>query len=251
MRVSVDSSTVIPAAEVARMAEVRTAANGVRYGTYGSLLFTGADILRIVEAVPAPIAGALDRKIYIFVPLVLEPVRDESPSIAHFSDEAAERAVCHRNVAGTGMTAGLDLVFISARAVQDKFALAFEFFINAGHGFVESAGVSPAFAELAWVQAQAAVKGETSVDAYECRGRALHQGRVDEKAKSEYLEASFSDAMAVYMLSMAVDVDYYELREREYPLLAPRALADRLRKVAEIFPPNDGYEFSIRYKRRG
>jgi hypothetical protein len=41
------------------------------------------------------------------------------------------------------------------------------------------------------------------------------------------------------------------LREREYPLLAAPALAERLRHVAEMFPPNAGYEFEIRYRRRG
>ena len=44
--------------------------------------------------------------------------------------------------------------------------------------------------------------------------------------------------------------DYAELREREYPLLAPAALAERLRLMAQMFPPNDGFEFSIRYRRR-
>jgi len=44
--------------------------------------------------------------------------------------------------------------------------------------------------------------------------------------------------------------DYTELREREYPLLAPQPLADRLRLVAKLFPPNPGYEFAVRYRRR-
>ena len=60
----------------------------------------------------------------------------------------------------------------------------------------------------------------------------------------------FSDAIAVYLLSLYLDLDYQELREREYPLLAPAALAERLRKVAELFPPNPGFEFSVLYKRR-
>ena len=47
-----------------------------------------------------------------------------------------------------------------------------------------------------------------------------------------------------------LDVDYYDLREREYPLLAPNALAERLRKIAEIFPPNPGFEFNVFYRRR-
>ena len=55
--------------------------------------------------------------------------------------------------------------------------------------------------------------------------------------KNEYLEATFSDTISIYLLSLYLDVDYYDLRERDYPLLAPSALAERLRKVAELFPP--------------
>jgi hypothetical protein len=73
---------------------------------------------------------------------------------------------------------------------------------------------------------------------------------VDEKERGLFVEAAFSDAVAVYLLSLALDLDYSELREREYPLLAPAALAARLRMVAELFPPNPGYEFSVRYRRR-
>jgi len=45
-------------------------------------------------------------------------------------------------------------------------------------------------------------------------------------------------------------VDYHDLRERDYPLLAPGAMAERLRKVAELFPANRGFEFAVYYKRR-
>jgi hypothetical protein len=73
---------------------------------------------------------------------------------------------------------------------------------------------------------------------------------LDEKARADYLSAAFSDAVAMYLLSLALDFDYSELREREYPLLAPNALAARLKLVAELFPPNPGYEFAVRYRRR-
>jgi hypothetical protein len=46
-----------------------------------------------------------------------------------------------------------------------------------------------------------------------------------------------------------VDFDYADLREREYPLLAPQALAERLRAVAALFPANAGYEFQVLYRR--
>ena len=76
------------------------------------------------------------------------------------------------------------------------------------------------------------------------------QPGIHEKERSLYLEAAFSDAVAIYLLSLALDFDYSELREREYPLLAPAALAARLRVVADLFPPNPGYEFAVRYRRR-
>jgi len=180
-----------------------------------------------------------------------------------YSTDLAELAICHRNVAlAAGMGGsedGGEGVFISTRLLSDRFSLAFELFINVGHAFVDEAGVSEAFAELVWNQATADVRGETSQDAWESRGLALGTGenatrdgkqRIDEKAKTDFLEAAFSDAVAIYMLSLAVDFDYSELREREYPLLAPQALAERLRLVARLFPPNSDYEFAIRYRRR-
>ena len=53
------------------------------------------------------------------------------------------------------------------------------------------------------------------------------------------------------MLSLAVDFDYHDLREREYPLLAAPALAERLRHVAALFPTNPNYDFQILYRRKG
>lgn len=76
------------------------------------------------------------------------------------------------------------------------------------------------------------------------------QPGIHEKERGLYLEAAFSDAVAIYLLSLALDFDYSELREREYPLLAPAALAARLRIIADLYPPNPGYEFAVRYRRR-
>ena len=99
------------------------------------------------------------------------------------------------------------------------------------------------------------MRGETSQDAWEARRRAQDsrngQKIIDERARTASIEAAFSDALAIYMLSLAVDFDYHDLREREYPLLAAPALAERLRHVASLFPPNSGYEFQILYRRKG
>jgi hypothetical protein len=134
--------------------------------------------------------------------------------------------------------------------MDDKFSVAFEFYINVGHAVVERAGVSAAFAELVWKQVEANVRGETSLDAWESRKLANVPGPDTEKYKNEYFAASFADAISIYLLSLFLDVDYYDLRERDYPLLAPAAMAERLRKIAEIFPPNPGFEFNIYYRRR-
>jgi hypothetical protein len=249
-------SELVQAAQVMREAVVRQAPNGIRYAAFGDNTLENNDLERMAQAVPIAIAGAISRKTYYFVPLALSEARgSEATMVAPaYTPEFGDLAICHRNVTHDG-TEG---VFISTRLLGDRFALAFEFFINVGHAFVDAVGVPQAFDQLVWAQALADVRGETSQDAWESRGLALGaktekiDGKpvIDEKAKTAFLESAFSDAIAIYQLSLSVDFDYSELREREYPLLAPLALADRLRLVARLFPPNPTYEFSIRYRRR-
>jgi len=298
---------LVRASQVAREAEVRRSANGVRFATYGETGVPAPDLDRMLEAVPASIAGALKANTYYFVPLALrepdgtDPVtrksRRESSEQAMvapaWTDDLSDAAICHRNVE---LGSGHHGIFISTRLMGDRFALSFEFFINVAHAFVDEAGVPQRFAELAWRQVMNNVRGETSLDAWESRhlalgkspalepepapavssrrGRAFGSGsalnnrtfgaggtvttlaaseqplNINEKERDVYLESSFADALAIYLLSLALDLDYSELRERDYPLLAPGALAERLRLVAELYPPNAAYEFAIRYRRR-
>jgi len=195
-----------------------------------------------------------------------------------WTDELGDAAICHRNV---DLPHGKRGVFISTRLMGDRFALSFEFFINVAHAFVDQAGVPAAFSDLVWKQAVANTRGETSLDAWESRNLAFgrpanaqpdpeptsRRGRplgfsaaaepaplsasaIDEKERNAYVDAAFSDAVAIYLLSLALDFDYNELRERDYPLLTPAALSARLKLVAELFPPNIGYEFAVKYRRR-
>ncbi len=251
-------SGLIHAVQVARETAVSKAPNGVIYAAFGDNNVDDKDLERMVQAVPVPIARALTRKTYYFVPLALSESRgSDSTMIAPlYTAELSDQAICHRNVS----LEGTDGIFISTRLLGDRFALAFEFYINVGHAFVDVGGVPEVFNQLVWNQALADVRGETSQDAWESRNLSLAtndraekvDGKpvIDEKAKSSFLESAFSDALAIYQLSLSVDFDYSELREREYPLLAPQALAERLRLVAKLFPPNPGYEFLIRYRRR-
>jgi hypothetical protein len=250
------SKGLIRAVDVARDTSVRRASNGVAYGIYGETALPAFEIERLVQAIPSVVAGTLALKEFFFVPLAMSANRrggDAETMIATaYTPELADEAICHRNVAlGTPAGETREGVFLSTRLLGDKFAIAFELFINVGHAFVETAGIPPSFSDLCWQQAVAGVKGETSQDAWEGRNQALAtKGVIDEKGKTTFLEAAFSDALAIYLLSLSVDFDYSELREREYPLLAPDALAERLRHAARLFPPNPGYEFAIKYRRR-
>ncbi len=238
------------AEKVATQVEVGTAPNGIHYAAWGETRLTDADLERLVGAVPATLSAALTNRAYYFIPLAIAET-SETMIAPTYTVELGDRAVCHRN-ATFGTT---EAVFLSTRLVEDRFGLAFEFFINVAHNFVESAGVPESFGALTWSQAQAQVRGETSQDAWETRRRAQDsrngQRGIDERARNTYVESAFSDALAVYMLSLAVDFDYHDLREREYPLLAAPALAERLRHVAALFPANAGYEFQILYRRKG
>jgi hypothetical protein len=216
------------------------------------------------------------------------PAKPSEPAMvaSAYTDEFGDAAICHRNVE---LGHGKRGVFISTRLMGDRFALSFEFFINVAHAFVDQVGVPQSFSDLVWKQAQDNVRGETSLDAWESRNLAFGRAAdaqpellapasrrprgfapsrsfssgpvatisasetpqvIDEKERGAYVASAFSDAVAMYLLSLALDFDYSELREREYPLLAPAALAARLRLVAELFPPNAGYEFAVRYRRR-
>jgi hypothetical protein len=240
------------AADVVRETHVAEATNGVCYASAGEIAFPSNELDRMVAAVPVTIAAALKRKAYYFVPLAI-PEGDETLISERYDVQLSDRASCHRNVNQGSSQA----VFISTRLMEDRFSIAFEFYINVGHAFVEQAGVSQEFADLVWKQVDDGVRGETSLDAHELRQRAAVRNTgapgvrvADEKAKTGFLNASFSDAIAIYMLSLYLDVDYWDLRERDYPLLAPAALAERLKKVAMLFPANPGFEFNVYYRRR-
>ena len=291
-------TSLLHATQLAQTLTLQRAPNGIRFTSYGETKLADLDLDRIVQAVPSAIAPALGARGFYFVPLTLAeapggaPLAPADTLIASvYTTELSEDAICHRNVAllATAAEPAHEGVFISARLLPDNFALAFEFFINVGHAFAAEAGIPESFATLAWSQALAGVRGETSQDAWEARNEALlgqpgvptsqptprstsskkrslflarraaepaiiptpaEPSQQDEKARLEFLESAYADALAIYQLSLAVDFDYSELREREYPLIAPAALAERLRLIATLFPPNPGYEFAIRYRRR-
>jgi hypothetical protein len=237
------------AEKVAAQVDVAQAANGIHWAAWGETRVSDADLEHLVAAVPATLSAALDRRAYYFVPLAIADT-DDTMIAPGYTVELGDRAICHRS-AVFGST---EAIFISTRLIEDRFGLAFELFINVAHNFVDATGVPESFSSLVWSQAEAQVRGETSQDAWEARRRAQDRGNqrsIDERERGVYFESAFSDALAIYMLSLAVDFDYHDLRERDYPLLAAPALAERLRHVASLFPANPGYEFQVLYRRKG
>ncbi len=203
-----------PPADVVRQTPVSQASNGICYAISGEVTVSNTDLERMVAAVPITAAAALERKAYYFVPLTINQ-GDETVIADRYDVALSDDAVCHRNL----NLGDSQCVFISTRLMDDKFSVAFEFYINVGHAVVERAGVSQPFADLVWKQVEGGVKGETSLDAWESRKLATTTGPNTEKHKNEYFAAAFSDSISIYLLSLFLDVDYYDLRERDYPLL--------------------------------
>ncbi len=263
--------------DAAEQSSRAAAPNGLRFGTLGRLdgpYASLSELQRLVGVVPAGVVLGLQRYRYLFVPLALSGARllgDDAHSVIApddtliaplYSTALAEKAICHRN-AQVGDT---ETVFLSSRLHNDRFALAFEFCINVAHNFVDGNSPPAEFGDLVWQQAVTGVRGETSIDAWEDRAAALGQplrgapatftapvsqaAPGDERARADYKATAFADSLAIYLLSMTVDFDYADLREREYPLLAAPALAERLRTVHRLYPANDGYQFQILYRRR-
>src|SRR3979490_810739 len=186
--------------EVVRQSPVSQAPTGICYDMVGEVTVAASDLERMVAAVPDSAAAALQRKAYYFVPLTVN--QGEDTVISDRYDVAlSDNAVCHRNL----NLGDSQCVFISTRLMDDKFSVAFEFYINVGHAVVEKAGVSQAFADLAWKQVQAGVRGETSLDAWDARKLATGSGPDAEKYKNEYLTATFADAISIYLLSLCLE----------------------------------------------
>src|SRR5690349_9081813 len=193
-------------AEVVSQTPVSQAANGICYAVAGDPTLASGDLERMIAAVPRGVAAALERKAYYFVPLTVS--QGDDTLIADRYDVAlSDNAVCHRNL----NLGDSQCVFISTRLMDDKFSVAFEFYINVGHALVEKAGVSRDFADLVWKQVESNAKGETSLDAWESRKLATVTGPDTEKHKNDYFAATFSDAISIYLLSLCLDVDYYDL----------------------------------------
>src|SRR6202171_6779059 len=184
-------------AEVVGLTPVSQAGNGICYAVAGETAVTSIDLERMIAAVPAKVARALERKAYYFVPLTVS--HGEETLIADRYDVTlSDNAVCHRNL----NLGDSQCVFISTRLMDDKFSVAFEFYINVGHALVERAGVSQNFADLAWQPVQSGVRGETSLAGREGRKLATDGGPDAEKYKNEYFAAAFSDAISIYLLSL-------------------------------------------------
>ena len=240
-----------PAEKVAAQANIGQAPNGINFAGWGETRVSEADLERLVGAVPALLAPALRSRAYYFVPLALADTGEVmiAPS---YSVDLGDRAVCHRNTT-FGAT---EAVFLSTRLVEDRFGLAFEFFINVAHNFTDVAGVPESFSRLVWSQAEAQVRGETSQDAWEARRRALDsrngQKVIDETRPQQPTTNQLSPirspstccrSQSTSTITICASVN---IRCWRRPLW---------RSACGMWPDsshaNAGYEFQILYRRKG
>src|ERR1700743_2353800 len=138
--------------KVASHVTLSIASNGIHYTSWGETRLPDTDLERLVSGVPGSMADAPARRAYYFVPLAIADT-GETLIAPSYTVDLGDRAVCHRN-ASLGTT---HAVFLSTRLVEDRFGLAFQFFINIAHNFVDAAGVPASFGDLVWSQAQAQV----------------------------------------------------------------------------------------------
>src|SRR5258708_20428762 len=135
----------------------------------------------MINAVPRSIAAALDRKAFYFVPLTLSE-GDKTLIAEQYDSSLTDRAICHRNIE----SGNAEYVFISTRLLEDRFSVAFEFYINVGHAFVDIAGLSPEFADLVWSQGSHGVPDQPSLAAFEFRKQTLSDSSARAAEKCHY-----------------------------------------------------------------
>ena len=187
----------------------------------------------MVQAVPIAIAGALAHKNYYFVPLALATGEEAKP---RWWRRPTRRSSAIRRSATAMSTTMARRESSSLRDCWRQVCTGFRVLHQCWPCFVDVIGVPEVFDQLVWGQAIADIRGETSQDAWESRNLALGasgqtekvNGRpvVDERARNNLLKPHFPMQLRSISSRLSVDFDYSELREREYPLLAPQALAD-------------------------
>ncbi len=239
------------AEKVATQVTVGQAANGIHYAAWGETRVTDADLERLVGAVPASLLGRAASRAYYFVPLAIADTGETmiapstrsilatAPSAIAMRPLARPRP-CFFRRAWSKIASGWRSSSLSTWPTTLWRLQACR------TAFPRWRGRRPrrrCAAKPARMHGRRAAARRTSRNGAEGDRRA--------RRATASIESAFSDALAIYMLSLAVDFDYHDLREREYPLLAAPALAERLRHVASLFPPNPGYEFQILYRRKG
>ena len=227
------------------MAPVTQAANGICYAVSGEVTAPAADLERLVSTVPRTIAAALDRKAYYFVPLTLN-LGDETLIADRYDVQLSDSAICHRN-----QTVGdSQCVFISTRLMEDSFAIAFEFFINIGHNFVDESASrrsSPTWCGSRWRTGCAARPRWTPTSCAKLQPpTGLRRRRRATNTCWRPLPTP-SRCICCRCIWTWITRSCASATIRCSP---PDAMAERLRKINELFPPNPGFEFAVYHRRR-
>ena len=126
--------------------------------------------------------------------------------------------------------------------------MAFEFYINVVHALVERAGVQGTLP--IWHGASRGRSSRAKLHSMPTKRASRPQPPVRrEKYKNKYLAATFSDTISIYLLSLYLDVDYFDCGNGIIPCWRFPALAEPSEGCG-VVSANAGFEFAVLYKRR-
>ncbi len=250
------------AGNVVQESPLRESPNGVRFAQFGETNLVLADLERLVQAVPNSIASVLIDRAFYFVPLALAERSGDLPKgvsepsetliAAAFSPEWSELAVCHRDVR-LGSREG---IFISTRLLGEPLRPRLRVLhqrrprlrrYRRHSRALLRAGLGAGARRRPWRNQPRCLGQPHRRAPPPARPKArCRSTRRPSRSTSRPPSPTPSPSTSSRSPSTSTTPNY---ASAEYPLLAPQPLAERLRLVARLFPPNSGYEFAIRYRR--
>jgi hypothetical protein len=141
---------------------------------------------------------------------------------------------------------------------DDNYGLGMEFFDKVAYVASLERAQRNDFYQLLEQQLKMEKAGELTPEAWEWRSEVAgkrDRGEQDEEAEANYYRAAETDSLGIYMASLFTDIFYEDLfDERDsFPALPADMLAERVRTLERMFPPNRGFSLQLvrQRQRRG
>lgn len=250
--------------EMLRSGRVQTAENGLMYAVIPEVAANGnggngetsdRSLAHLVAAVPRTLVPRLGRSVCYFVPWLMKQRKTVAIAQQPAGEGETRKELCHHlDVKPSG-----NLLLISLRFYEhDSYGLAMEFFDKIAYLAALEPAPPPAgnggdeFEAL--LRRQLETKpGELTPEAWEWR-TGLNEAAPAAEAEAwlNYRRAAETDALGLYMAALHTDVFYEDLfePEAEFPALDAELVAERVRVLERLYPPNRGFSLQIVRPRR-